>query len=118
MNKIIKNLGYSIGWVIGMLLQLIIAPRFSDDFINKGWWIGQIIGLIVFIIIVNLIKKNLIKINWSWFKNIEWSNIGENLIELSKHILNNIYKYLCKLWDFINEKSIKIINIIINWLKS
>lgn len=113
-----KNKGFILGWIVGMILQLIFAPLIFDDFINKGWWIVQLIGLTIVIILSIVFDKKLRKLILSWFKNIDWSNIGENLIELSKFILVNIDKYLCKLWDIINRKSNEMFEIINKWIRS
>jgi hypothetical protein len=75
-----KGIGLPIGWVVGMILQLIFFPMISRNWDNKfkadaNWWIPQLMGLIITFIIVGFMNKKivfpLVKDKFSTF--ISWS---------------------------------------------
>lgn len=45
--KNLKNFGLCGGYILGMLLQLIILPFITEDFINGIWWTTQLTGLTI-----------------------------------------------------------------------
>lgn len=93
MKEIIKKqLFYTLGWITGMLLQLIIAPLIVDDFITKAWWKGQIIGYVIFSIIMFVIINYGVKINTLWVHLVSYLK----RTNYNKYITNIFWK---ETWD-------------------
>jgi hypothetical protein len=62
----LRGIGFPIGWMFGMLIQLILFPLFLEKFkADASWWTPQLIGLTITFIIVGVLNR---KIVVPWFK--------------------------------------------------
>jgi len=80
MNKILKfkGIGLPLGWIIGMLLQLMLFPIILKEFkADASWWIPQLIGLTIMFIIAGIWNRKFL-FTWivmqynkflNWLKN-------------------------------------------------
>ena len=86
-----KNYGFTIGWIIGMGLQLIIMTIIKlyngNDYMNSTWWTGQLIGLLISIIVWIYLDRKEFK---AILNKINWNAIQIKIVTTWYSIKNNV----------------------------
>jgi hypothetical protein len=73
-----KWYGFSMGWVVGMILQLIIMPFIVPTFPNHAWWIYQLVGLFISVIVWLFLDR---KVIIAYYKTIDWNAKYNSIIK-------------------------------------
>jgi hypothetical protein len=71
-----KYIGFPLGWIFGMILQIIFFPMLihKDPLTNSNWWIVQLVGLFISILVCLYLDRKVVK---AWLSQFDWNKIIE-----------------------------------------
>jgi len=75
-----KNYGISLGWLLGMIIQIIFFPMLihKNPLTNHAWWVVQLTGFFISILVWFYLDR---KVIIAYFKSIDWNVKWEAIIK-------------------------------------